>query len=470
MTSMTDGLLVANSSWEVRYCNDQVGQLLGLDHRSLVGLTVDAVLTQLSTRIEEPASFWHDWSQARTHVPERPRMGFAIAEPVRRDLSLQLFPIEGGEAGVGILLYDVTAERDLTRTKDELVSVVSHELRTPLASVVGFAELLLTRDYSEEQRRTYLRVVVDEGQRLTALINDFLDLQRMESQRSQLTLDRQAICPLIEGAVAAAGNDAERPIILECDDDLPCVMVDADRIWQVMTNLFSNARKYSPHGGTINVHVSRVEDSIQVSVADHGLGLPPEALPRLFEKFYRVDNSDRRSIKGTGLGLAIVKQIVNAHGGKICADSPGLGQGTCFRFTLPILESAAASGEVLIVENDPGFARLVEAELAHRGLSAVLVTTAEEALERLHDQRFSVMVLDLFLPGLQGEDLLRSIRPRESGSTSVIVVTVKDLTREERAALLDQGVSHILHKGAGVASATADAVTQVLGGVANVRD
>jgi len=134
------------------------------------------------------------------------------------------------------------------------------------------------------------------------------------------------------------------------------------------------------------------------------------------------------------------------------------------------VESAATSGEVLVVENDPGFARLVEAELAHRGLSAVLVTTAEEALERLQDERIRVMVLDLFLPGLQGEDVLGRLRQSESNSTEVIVVTVKDLTREERAALMDQGVSHILHKGAGVASVTADAVTQVLGGVATVRE
>jgi signal transduction histidine kinase len=160
----------------------------------------------------------------------------------------------------------VTAERDLVRTKDELVSVVSHELRTPLASVVGFAELLLVRPFTEAQRREFLTTMLQKGKRLTALMNDFLDLQRMQS---------------------------ERPVVLELLEDPPLVLADADRIQQVLVNLLSNARKYSPAGGEVQVSARAVDNAVEVTVADRGLGIPPEALPRLFEKFYRIDNSDR---------------------------------------------------------------------------------------------------------------------------------------------------------------------------------
>src|SRR5581483_867568 len=182
----------------------------------------------------------------------------------------------------GILLSDVTIERDLARTKEELVSVVSHELRTPLATLVGFAELLLSQDFEEVQRRRFLNVMVEEGRRLTALINDFLDLQRMETGSEKVELTPIEVGPLLERALDLAGVDTERPIRMEIAAGLPMVNGDADRIIQVLENLLSNARKYSPHGGVIRLSADKVGEMVEVQVADQGLGLPPEAIPRLF--------------------------------------------------------------------------------------------------------------------------------------------------------------------------------------------
>src|SRR5260370_6476818 len=195
----------------------------------------------------------------------------SLVGPPRRDVLLQSFTVAdaaGARRGTGIVLRDVTAERDLVRTKDELVSVVSHELRTPLASVVGFAELLRTRDLAEPQRQRFLTVIEEEGRRLTALINDFLDLQRMESGRQQISPRAEELAPLLERAVAAAGADPLCPIRIEIGNRLPAVRVDADRLLQVLSNLLSNARQYSPGGGTIHLAARAADGPVTGALHD----------------------------------------------------------------------------------------------------------------------------------------------------------------------------------------------------------
>jgi CheY-like chemotaxis protein len=364
--------------------------------------------------------------------------------------------------GVGIVLRDVTIERDLARTKDELVSVVSHELRTPLASVVGFAELLLTRPtMAEAQRQQYLGVMVEEGRRLTALINDFLDLQRLESGRQSIVPGSIALRPILEQAVIAAGDNSERPIVTDFADELPLVRADPERLRQVLANLLGNARKYSPRGGVIRLEVSVADNHVVISVQDHGLGLPSAALPLLFNKFYRVDNSDRREIAGTGLGLAISRHIVESHGGRIWAESAGLGEGARFSFTLPFAPVPGHTGaDVLVVEDGTGFAQLLAAEISDHGLSAECVATAEEALHRVAAKPPRVIVLDLLLPGMQGETFLSHLRNASGGAEiPVVVVTVKDLHPEEHEVLKGLRVHAVLKKGPGVAAETVRAVT-----------
>jgi CheY-like chemotaxis protein len=267
---------------------------------------------------------------------------------------------------------------------------------------------------------------------------------------------------LVERAVAAAGDDPDRPIRVQIADDLPPVQSDEDRILQVLANLLSNARKYSPQGGIIEVSARVVEESVELAVRDHGLGLPPEALPRLFESFYRVEHADRRAIGGTGLGLAISKKIVEAHGGRIWAEAAGPGQGSTFRFTLPLVMTGAVAGEVLIVEDDVGFARLLEAELEARGHTSARATSAEAALERLALARPRAILLDLRLPNMSGAAFLRRLRERGEADMPVVVVSVADLSSGAIGELEGLGVVAVLRKAPGVAVRCAELVAEYL--------
>jgi PAS domain S-box-containing protein len=356
----------------------------------------------------------------------------------------------------------VEANAELGRAKDEMVSMVSHELRTPLASIVGFTELMATREVTPEQRRDYLRVMLQEGHRLTALINDFLDLRSLEGGRQTMRFAAADISALIKRAIDLIGEGSDAPITTRLPDDLPLVRVDSDSIFRVVANLLSNALKYSPNGGSIVVGACVVDGMVEVYVQDQGLGIPGDALPQLFRRFYRVDTPDRRAIRGTGLGLAISKNIVEAHGGTIGARSKGLGQGAVFHFTIPLVREQAQTGDVLVVEDDSGFAHLLEAELAARDLSSIWAPDAETAEHLMTNKRARAVVLDLLLPGLPGEAFLQRLRAKHGFETPVVVVTVKDLDAAEDLSLQKAGVTAVLTKGPGTAEMAAKLIAKSL--------
>ncbi len=354
---------------------------------------------------------------------------------------------------------------ELSRAKDEMVAMVSHELRTPLASIVGFAELLVTREVSPEQRQEYIGVMLQEGRRLTSLINDFLDLRRIEGGHSPMRYAPADITALIGRAAELMTGANDTPIDLRIPDGLPLVRVDRDAIFRVLTNLLSNARKYSPNGGSIVVGAEVVDGMVEVYVQDSGLGIPAESLSLLFRRFYRVDTEDRRTIKGTGLGLSIAKNLVEAHGGKISARSDGVGEGkggSRFTFSVPMARDQAKVGDVLLVEDDAGFARLLEAELAGRGLSSVWAADAETAEHLMEKQNTRAVVLDLLLPGLSGEAFLKRLRAAHGPGIPVVVVSMKDLDAQENMALQKAGVTAVLRKGPGIAESAANLIAAAL--------
>ena len=223
-----------------------------------------------------------------------------------------------------------------------------------------------------------------------------------------------------------------------------------------------SARKYSPKGGPIVVVAEVVNGSVEISVTDEGLGIPSDALSHLFQKFYRVDTADRRAIKGTGLGLAISKKIIEAHGGNIGARSDGPGMGATFYFTVPTVREQAHTGDVLVVEDDSGFAHLLEAELSLRGMSSVWAPDAETAEHLMKSNGARAVVLDLLLPGLSGEAFLNQLRDQHGASIPVVVVTLKDLDASETLALQRVGVMAVLRKGPGMAEAAANLVAKSL--------
>ena len=354
------------------------------------------------------------------------------------------------------------AEEEVSRAKGEVVSLVSHELRSPLASIVGFTELLFTRDLSETQRKVYLGVMLREGRRLTDLVNDVLHLQRLEGGHQKLTVAPVDIRSLIQRAVDSAGEDDRRPIGMIMPEPLPLVLADPDAILQVLSNFLSNARKFSPVGGAIRIGARVVDDTVLVYVRDEGLGIPPDALPKLFQKFFRVDSPDRRLIRGSGLGLSINQRIIQGHGGHVEAHSEGFGKGSRFEFTLPIAKESAQKGDVLIIEDDPSFARVLEAELAAQGLTAVWASDAETAEHLMRTAKPRALILDLKLPGIQGEDFLMTVRAEQTSEIPVVVLTVKDLETGEIEALKVMGVVAVLPKEAGAPQAAVTLIADTL--------
>ena len=236
---------------------------------------------------------------------------------------------------------DITKRKEVERLKNELVATVSHELRTPLASLRGFAELMLQRVYPPAQQREFLRIIHQEAMRLGKLIDDFLDLQRMESGREDWSLEPVDLKPAIDETVALlAPTSTQHTLTLDVPDALPRVRANTDRVRQALVNLIANAIKFSPTGGEVRVGARAEADAVTLWVRDGGIGMTAEAMRDLFTKFYRVDNAETRRIGGTGLGLALVKEIAAAHGGKVWVES-ALGAGSTFFLALPTMAAAA---------------------------------------------------------------------------------------------------------------------------------
>lgn len=340
--SMSQGLLMVDASGTILTLNENTIELLGARSGQYTDAHIESLLASVADasaakRVRELVMSWFRGAHATSAIDV-----WIVGSP-GRDVRMELFAVrQAGGPGdaLGVLLTDVTHERALQRTKDEMVAVVSHELRTPLAAVVGFAELILGRTMGEDQRQHYLGVMVEEGRRLTRLINDFLDLERLESGRQSLELRPVDLGAIVAHALNAMSVGAPHHVTLDIAAGPTLVSGNEEALQQVMSNLLSNAVKYSPGGGEIRVALQSNAERAEISVHDQGLGLPADAGDKLFDKFYRVDNTDRRAIKGTGLGLAICKRIVQEHGGEIRALSQGLGHGTTITFSLPLLTPA----------------------------------------------------------------------------------------------------------------------------------
>ncbi len=251
-------------------------------------------------------------------------------------------------------LRQAEADRALQRTKADLISTVSHELRTPLASILGALELLSRGDARPETRQKLLDVALQEGRRLKAVIENWLNLQRLEHGGQPLAFAAVDLHRVIERATADVETDPRCPLTVVVDAHVPAVWGDEDQVLLVLSNLLVNARKYSPTGGAIVLGARPSGAMVEVSVGDQGIGIPAAALQRVFEQFFRVDGPHRRTISGTGLGLAICRRIVEAHGGRIWAESEGEDRGSVFTFTLPVAPQGPPATDVRLPDHGRG--------------------------------------------------------------------------------------------------------------------
>jgi signal transduction histidine kinase len=236
------------------------------------------------------------------------------------------------------ILRDITREKEIDRMKTELVSMVAHELRSPLTCISGFSELLLDNSITRDQSEEYAQIILKESNRLSDLINKFLDISKIESGKSQMQKTPVDLKMLIEKVLDFNSQLAEKKQIrvrFDAPLEVPMLNLDRDMMEQAILNLYSNAIKYSPEHASVTIRLLDNEKDVTIEVEDTGFGISEKSLQHIFEKFYRVTDNDKvMDITGSGLGLALVKEIVEIHGGKIKVKSE-LGKGSTFSLALP---------------------------------------------------------------------------------------------------------------------------------------
>ena len=343
-----------------------------------------------------------------------------------------IFSGEGAVVSVVATVQDMTPLEDLERRRAEFLGMVSHKLRMPLTTIKGAAASALssTSPLNAVEAYQFFRIIDEQADQMRSLINDLLDVTRIEAGTLSITPETSGVASLVDQARAAfLGGGAKNNIEIDVPADLPPVAADRQRVVQVLTNLLSNASKYSPASSTIMLTASQQDAHVAVSVVDEGRGVSPEDLSQLFRKFSRINGTDGKAeVGGEGLGLSICKGIVEAHGGRIWAESDGPGLGTRFTFTIPVVEKDAidaADGpeelaappreaarqrtRILAVDDDPQILWYVRHTLSEAGYTTIVTGDPEEVERLVEVEKPHLILLDLALPGTNGFELMKRI-------------------------------------------------------------
>ncbi|WP_374259829.1 PAS domain S-box protein [Zoogloea sp.] len=343
-TLSPDGFVSFDSGGRLAFVNPAFERMTGFIVADLVGLGLEQ-LDERMRALSDPAQPYPPVQadlDENYHDPRRRhrRRSVTMLRPAPRVLSRSVRRV--GSSNTAFVLYfrDITRETEVDRMKSEFLSTAAHELRTPMASIMGFSELLLTRKYDEHRTRDLLETINRQAGRLTALLNELLDLARIEARAGKdLDRVRQPLGPIVRDTLAAFMVPGDnRAIDLSGLGPLPEVMVDAAKIQQALTNVIGNAYKYSPDGGSVCLASVQHDGEVGLRVSDEGIGMTPEQQARAFERFYRADSSG--NIPGTGLGLSLVKEIIELHAGRVELESEA-GVGTTLTLWLPLPPAAS---------------------------------------------------------------------------------------------------------------------------------
>jgi signal transduction histidine kinase/ActR/RegA family two-component response regulator len=358
-----------------------------------------------------------------------------------------------------------------TVAKDEFMSVVSHELRTPLNAILGWTRMLQGDLATDETRRKGLETILRNAQVQTQLIEDILDFSRIISGKLRLEVRKIDLAEVIEAAIdvvtpAANAKNIRLEVIL---DSKGIVSGDADRLQQVLWNLLTNAVKFTPKGGRVQVRLQRVNSSVEISVSDTGQGISADFLPYIFERFRQQDNTKTRRHGGLGLGMAITRHIVELHGGTIRAESPGEGLGATFTVRLPVMivhsdklpTSAQADGlvssetdnlsesdstqlngfQILIVDDETDARDLIAFILTQHGANVVAAANVREAVEKFQSLKPDLIVSDIEMPDEDGFSLIEKLKAFNEGQKRKIpaIALTAHARPSERLKVLSSG-------------------------------
>ncbi|MBN1642734.1 MAG: response regulator [Anaerolineae bacterium] len=454
LQSIADGVIVNDMQDRVIAINAAAQEILGERADAVLGQSVwrlfdvfesngrRAALSALSQISAAPLSAVG--SMLETTLETEDKVVSARMAPVVSETSQAL--------GVVTALRDITREVEADRAKSEFVSTVSHELRTPLTSIKGYTDLIYVGAVGmiNEQQRRFLAIIRNNSDRLTALINDLLDISRIDSGRVHLQIEPHDPTDIVREVVDSMRDQIHaKGLVLNLDlpEGLPEIMGDRVRLVQVVTNLMNNALKYTD-AGWIGVSLSTLGGAVRLDVADSGIGIARHDQGRIFERFYRADTPVMEGRGGTGLGLSIAKELVELHGGRVWVKSE-VGVGSTFTVVLPAAthdlpasvdeEPSTGAPKILVVDDERDILALLRHQLTTQGYHVITASTGSEAIARAEREQPDLITLDIFLPDRHGFDVLRELKERpETQHIPVIILTVaQDETNGYRLGALD---------------------------------
>ncbi|WP_019557772.1 PAS domain S-box protein [Thiomicrorhabdus arctica] len=447
LNTVVDGIITIDKVGIIETVNPATLNIFGYTKMEMVGQNIKMLMPN-------PYKDEHDgYLKHHNETGEKRVIGIGReVEGQRKDGSI--FPLElavnemiiNGKKHFTGIVRDITERKQADKLKEEFISTVSHELRTPLTSIRGSIGLLtggLAGEFSDKAKQL-LGIAHNNTERLLMLINDILDLSKIESGQMDFNFEEIEVLPFLKEAIESNHGYAEQhgvEFILECNIKSSKLLADSNRLMQVMNNLMSNAAKFAPKGDKIKISATRHHQQIRISVTDHGPGIPKALEGRIFDKFTQADSSDTRQVGGTGLGLNISKAMVEKHNGRISFVTE-LGVGSTFYFDIPELvtnqtpQALSAMNKhtaqrILICEDEPDIGSLLRLMLAQSGFDSDIATTAQAAKELLLKNHYVAMTLDIMLPDKDGVTLYKELRENSvTKNVPIIFVSAKaDITK-----------------------------------------
>ena len=423
---MREGALTVAADGTILYCNQRFAELAGRPPERIVGQPLELFIEPenhlVLERILHVASY-------RAEVQLRNAGGAMIPAQV----SSSALDIDGVHT-IAVVVTDLTHERrerglrEANRLKDEFLATLSHELRTPLNVILGWTRMLLDNHLSDSSRKHALELIDRNAQAQTQLVNDLVDMSRMTTGKLQVDLEPLPILVVLEAAlesVRPAARAKDLSLQTTWDVQNANVLADATRLQQVLWNLLINAIKFTPPGGRISVKAVAQDDRVRIAVSDTGIGIAPEFLPYVFDRFRQADSATTRRHGGLGLGLAIVHDLVHLHGGTVEASSAGPGQGATFTVTLRTTDAlpraldrrrrardgtTLAGHSILLLEDHTDSRAMLVQMLEGRGANVAAFDAAATAFAALETVAPSVIVADIALPDEDGYSFIRRVR------------------------------------------------------------
>lgn len=478
--SMSSGFMLLNQQ-RVLYTNSSALRLLSVNKSDLVAAQDFDVRKHLLSLAAEPQIARPELDHVWQHPDEDFSTDLSLADAAVRWLRVRSFPVrdnKGALLGRGILFDDITLERSLVESRGETLALAAHELKTPLAIIKGCATTLLgsSARWDAAMQREMLQMIDTQSDRLHDVLNTLLDVWRLDAGAQPLRLVQVRLAELLQQLVRRWHKHAsDHSFLLDIPPDIPSVVCDVMRVEQALNHLLNNAVTYSPPGTTVTIRLEANDIELRVSVSDEGIGIASEHLDPIFDRFYRVPQGEERP-GGSGLGLASARATIEAHGGKIWADSLGTGQGSTFYFTLPLTPHLSASAQtapvllpdasanapvlqktpsralllkqdkrvkVLLAENDARLTRYLRANLEEQQYRVHTVNHGVQFLRQLDLEEPDLILLATHLADMSGVELLQRLR---EFSQIPVIMLCDDCDEDERVHLFDMGSDDLVLK------------------------